>query len=91
MRKVSYINDYKTIIEKNWAKKPEPPPTGFKKFEEIFPIDIGYGFNSRKDKVKWLSLFNSYRNIVMHEGTKEKGLNQEEVNFLQSIHDRLLG
>ena len=86
-----HVTDYKKIIEKYWVRKPEPLPTGFKSFEEILSVDIGYDFKSKRDKTKWLSFFNSYRNNLAHEGTKEKGLNQEEVSRLQSIHDRLLG
>jgi DNA sulfur modification protein DndB len=32
-------------------------------------------------------MFSSLRNLWAHEGTKEKGLNQHEVDFLHSIHD----
>lgn len=86
-----FINDYKTIIEKYWTKRPEQVTSEFKSFEEMFAIDIGLGFNSKTEKIKWLSVFSSHRNNWAHEGTKEKGLNQEEVKFLQSIRDRLLG
>jgi len=47
------------------------------------------GFNSKAEKVKWLSIFNSYRNALAHEGTKEKGLNHEEVHRLEIIHEAL--
>lgn len=86
-----FINDYKTIIEKYWTKKPDQDMAGFKSFDEIFSIDVGHGFNSKTEKVKWLSLFNSHRNNWAHEGTKEKGLNKDEVKFLQQIHDHLIG
>lgn len=85
-----FINDYKTIIEKYWTKRPEQVTSDYKSFEEIFAIDIDHGFNSKTEKIKWLSVFNSHRNNWAHEGTKEKGLNQEEVKFLQLIHDQLL-
>ena len=39
-----HINNYKKIIEKYWTKKPEPLPTEFRSFEEIFSIDVGHGF-----------------------------------------------
>lgn len=82
-----FISDYKTIIEKYWTKKPEDPEPNFQTFEQHFSIDIGQGFNSKSDRLKWLSIFNSLRNLWAHEGTKEKGLNQHEVDFLQRIHD----
>jgi DNA sulfur modification protein DndB len=82
-----FISDYKTIIEKYWTKKPDEPDPEFETFEQHFSIDIGQGLNSKSDRVKWLSMFSSLRNLWAHEGTKEKGLNQHEVDFLQSIHD----
>jgi DNA sulfur modification protein DndB len=54
-------------------------------------MDVGYGFNSKAERLKWLSVFNSHRNNWAHAGTKEKGLNREEVNFLQVVYDHLLG
>ncbi|MFA5056048.1 MAG: DGQHR domain-containing protein [Dehalococcoidia bacterium] len=86
-----FVTDYKKIIEKYWTKKPDPLASDFRTFDEIFSIDVGYGFNSKDEKLKWLSVFNSYRNLWAHEGTKEKRLNREEVKFLQDIHDHLLG
>jgi len=84
-----FITDYKKIIEKYWTKKPDGDIDDFKTFEKIFSIDAGYGFNSKSEKIKWLSFFNSYRNNWAHEGTKEQGLNIEEVEFLKSIHTAL--
>lgn len=86
-----FVSDYKAIIEKYWTKTPSQTPVGFKSFNEVFSIDCGHGFNSKAEKIKWLSFFNSYRNNWAHAGTKEKGLNRSEVAFLQSIHDHLLG
>ncbi|WP_116789905.1 DGQHR domain-containing protein [Flavobacterium psychrotrophum] len=80
------INDYKTIIEKHWTKKPEKNNGNFKTFEDEFSINIGNGFNSKTDKIKWISIFNSHRNLWAHEGTKEKRLNKNEVEFLEMIH-----
>ena len=70
-----------------WTKKPESLHEEFETFEQHFSIDIGQGFNSKSDRVKWLSLFSSLRNLWAHEGTKEKGLNQHEVDLLLRIHD----
>ena len=83
------VSDYKKIIEKYWARKPDPLPGNFETFEEQFALDIGHGFNSKAEKLKWLSFFGSYRNNWAHEGTKEKGLNKEEVEFLRLIHGQL--
>lgn len=84
------INQYKTIIEKYWTRRPDEPEGGFETFEEHFAINIGYGFNSKAEKLKWLSMFNTLRNNWAHEGTKEKGLNRKEVELIVEIH-RALG
>ena len=85
-----HVTDYKKIIEKYWATKPEFLSAEFRSFEEIFSIDIGHGFHSKAERLKWLSIFNSLRNNWAHEGTKEKGLNREEVSFLQVVNVHLL-
>ena len=79
------INDYKVIIEKYWSRKLDEETTNFKTFQEHFSIDIGQGKN-KKDVLKWISLFNSYRNHLAHEGSKEKGINKKEVEFLETIY-----
>ncbi|MDF2369088.1 DGQHR domain-containing protein [Sneathiella sp.] len=84
------VSDYRSIIEKYWAKTPVPKLNEFRAFEEIFALDIGQGFNSKAEKLRWLSFFGSYRNTWAHEGTKEKGLNRKEVEFIRDIHSRLL-
>jgi DNA sulfur modification protein DndB len=82
------ILDYKSIIDKYWVKSPEmaEEKAGFRTFEQQFSIDVGYGFHSKSEKIKWISLFNSYRNLWAHEGTKEKRLNKEEVMFLENVN-----
>lgn len=80
------INDYKTIIEKYWSKRPEPIIENYITFEKHFSIDIGVGKN-KKDMVKWISHFNSYRNQLAHEGSKDKGINKDEVNFLEMVYN----
>ncbi len=80
------INDYKTIIEKYWSRKPEPMIDNFITFEKTFSIDIGLGKN-KKDLIKWISFFNSYRNQLAHEGSKNKGINKKEVGELKAIYD----
>ncbi len=80
------INDYKTIIEKHWSKS-LPDNEQFKSFHDLFAIDVGLGFNSKSDKVKWISQFNKYRNLWSHKATKEKRLNKKEVHFLKEIYN----
>lgn len=80
------INDYKTIIQKYWTRKPEKNTLSFKTFEEEFSIDIGEGFNSKNEKTKWISSFNTYRNTLAHQGTKENGLSKDEVFLLEKVH-----
>lgn len=58
-------------------------------FEQHFSIDVGHGFSSKSDKIKWISLFNTLRNNWAHEGTKEKGLNKSDVELLAKIHGEL--
>jgi DNA sulfur modification protein DndB len=84
------IYDYKWIIEKHWTKRPNPDDPNFVTFEDEFSIDVGLGFNSKAEKLKWVSIFNSHRNLWAHEGTKEKRLNRDEVKFLAEIHERLV-
>ncbi|PCI56107.1 MAG: hypothetical protein COB36_04795 [Alphaproteobacteria bacterium] len=90
-REQFFIKDYKTIIEKHWNKRPKTLDDDFKTFENIFALDMGYSFNSKSEKLKWLSVFNSHRNNWAHEGTKEKGLNKNEVEFLKKLHENLHG
>lgn len=82
-----FVSDYKKIIERYWTKRTAEVDDDYKTFEDNFAIDVGLGFNSKSEKIKWLSIFNSHRNLWAHEGTKEKGLNHSEVQFLQEIYD----
>ena len=81
------IMDYKKIIEQHWSKPPKKEGDKFKHFQEVFAIDVGLGFNSKTEKTKWIAQFNKYRNLWAHKGTKEKGLNKDEVEFLKQIYD----
>ena len=85
------VSDYKNIIGKFWSKSPESNEDSkdFRTFANIFAIDIGEDFNSKNDKLKWISYFSKYRNAWAHEGTKGKGLNQKEVEFLRTIGKKL--
>ena len=80
------ITDYKDIIEKYWTNTPDPRLSEFITFQDEFSIDVGYGFNSKKERLKWISLFNTHRNVWAHAGSKDQRLNREEVNFLKLIH-----
>lgn len=81
------VMDYKTIIEKFWSR--EDPNTG-RAFKDEYSIDIGEGLGSKASAIKWLSRLNSLRNMLAHEGSKDKGLSKEEVGFLAKIHAELL-
>lgn len=79
------VNDYKTIIEKYWTNKNEN--ASFITFETLFSLDIGLGFNSKKDKTKWIAKFNSLRNNWAHEASKNNGLSKEEVAKLKIMYN----
>lgn len=79
------VNDYKTIIEKYWTNKNEF--SSFISFETMFSLDIGLGFNSKKDKTKWIAKFNSLRNNWAHEASKNNGLSKEEVETLKIMYN----
>lgn len=80
------INDYKTIIEKYWTRNNASNPN-FKSFEELFSLEIGYGFNSKAEKTKWIALFNSLRNNFAHQGSKNEGLSKKEVLQLRTMYE----
>ncbi len=80
------IMNYKKIISDYWTKMPEGPTIKFTNFQDTFSIDIGEGTKSRNNAIRWISYFNSYRNLWAHEGTKQKRLNKSEVSFLRRIH-----
>ena len=80
-----FVLDYKKIVEDYWGATPDSEEN-FTTFSQEFSIDVGMGFNSKKDRTKWMMIFNQYRNLWAHEGSKEKGLNREEVQFLEKVH-----
>lgn len=83
------IFDYKNIVEKYWTVKHETD-SSFITFEKRFAIDIGEGFNGKKEQTKWLTYLNDYRKTIAHSGTKESGLNQEEVAMLEDIYNKFI-
>ena len=82
------ILDYKKIIEKFWSKTTEDDH--FKSFDKIFAIDVGLGFKSKSEKIKWISKFNSLRNSWAHAGSKSHGLSSQEVEIINKIHSELI-
>jgi len=93
------VMDYKTIIEKYWTRNYVEDSKGdkvvfqesdFKTFENMFSFDIGKGMSSKKDKTKWISMFNSLRNNWAHEASKNHGLSKDEVALLKSMYSHCL-
>lgn len=84
------ISDYKTIIDKYFDKRENIAEDNveFKTFKEIFSIDIGLGFNSNKEKTRWISKFGSLRNNWAHEASKNDGLSRDEVEVLKAMFDQ---
>ena len=82
------ITDYKTIIENYWTKSNDED--GFMTFQNIFSLDIGLGFNSKKEKTKWIAKLNSLRSNWAHEGSKNNGLSKSEVALLKKMHNHCL-
>lgn len=85
------IMDYKKIIEDEWSKRGKVPADNedFQTFEKLFAVNAGYGFNSKKEKTKWISHFNQLRNTLAHEGSKSEGLSRNDVEFLKNIYKHL--
>ena len=83
------ISDYKTIIDKYFDKRGNVSENdSFKTFKELFSIDIGLGFNSNKEKTRWISKFGSLRNNWAHEASKNNGLSKEEVELLKIMYNK---
>ena len=83
------ISDYKTIIDKYFDKRGNVSENdSFKTFKELFSIDIGLGFNSNKEKTRWISKFGSLRNNWAHEASKNNGLSREEVELLKIMYNK---
>lgn len=76
--------DFKEIIEKNWINTKEGDDS-YVTFENEFAIRLSdkEPFKSRKDKMKWLTDFISYRNSWT--STKPQPLNRAQVDELHYI------
>ena len=78
------FTDIKSIIEKHWFNKPEEA-LDIITFEQEFSIQLSPEdpFKTKKDRTKWLTELNSYRD----SWTKAKGkaLNRSQVETLRTI------
>lgn len=78
--------DVKVILEKNWSIKPEDDPD-FVTFEQEFSINIGEPFKTKKDKLRWFTELNSYRESW--ETPKGKLLTRSQVENIRTILEAL--
>ncbi|MDE6855239.1 MAG: DGQHR domain-containing protein [Muribaculaceae bacterium] len=81
---VDYIefSDVKSIVEKNWSVKSEND-SDFITFEKEFSINIGEPFKLKKDKLRWITDLNSFRDSW--EKPKGKLLTRSQVDTLHII------
>lgn len=70
------IPEYKSIIDKNFSHH---------EFEEVFAINIGLAFKSKKDKLSWFSL------ISEPKGKKVVTFTRSDLNRLELINSHLAG
>lgn len=82
------FSDVKSIIEKHWFFKPEGKEY-VSTFEEEFSIPISSEdtFKTKKERTRWLSEINLYRDAW--EKTKGKPLNRTQVETLRTILNSL--
>ena len=83
------VLDYKKLIVKNWGKETDKETDDYETFQSKFSVDLGEGVRTQNLALTWIEKFNSFRKIVAHEGTKEIGLNLEEVDLLEEIYEQL--
>lgn len=78
------FSDIKSIIEKHWFYKPEDDPSAVT-FEKEFSIQLSPedSFRTKKERTRWLTDLNSYRDAW--EKTKGKPLNRTQVEALRTI------
>ena len=48
---------------------------------------MGWGFNSKSDKVKWIDKFNSLRSDFSHNASRIEGLSIQDVKHLKLFND----
>ncbi len=68
------VSEYRDVIEKNFS---------YKEFEEVFAINIGLAFKSKKDKLYWMSM------ISEPKGKKSSALTRSDLNRLELINSYL--
>ncbi len=68
------ISEYREVIDKNFS---------YHEFEEVFAINIGLAFKSKKDKLGWMSL------ISEPKGKKSSALTRSDLNRLELINTHL--
>ncbi len=68
------VSEYREVIEKNFS---------YHEFEEVFAINIGLAFRSKKDKLNWMSMINDPK------GKKSSALTRSDLNRLELINTHL--
>ena len=68
------VSEYRDVIDKNFS---------YQEFEEVFAINIGLAFKSKKDKLNWLTL------ISEPKGKKSSALTRSDLNRLELINTHL--
>lgn len=68
------ISEYREVIDKNFS---------YQEFEEVFAINIGLAFKSKKDKLNWITL------ISEPKGKKSSALTRSDLNRLELINTHL--
>ena len=68
------ISEYREVIDKNFS---------YQEFEEVFAINIGLAFKSKKDKLNWMTL------ISEPKGKKSSALTRSDLNRLELINSHL--
>lgn len=68
------ISEYRDVIDKNFS---------YQEFEEVFAINIGLAFKSKKDKLNWMTL------ISEPKGKKSSALTRSDLNRLELINTHL--
>ena len=68
------VSEYRDVIDKNFS---------YQEFEEVFAINIGLAFKSKKDKLNWMTL------ISEPKGKKSSALTRSDLNRLELINTHL--
>ncbi len=68
------VSEFRDVIEKNFS---------YQEFEEVFAINIGLAFKSKKDKLNWMSM------ISEPKRKKSSALTRSDLNRLELINTHL--